>query len=138
LDFPSAADLTAKQLKSEIDAIMQDAKEWGMNTVVFQVRPACDALYDSSHFPISNTVSTTATLPDGFDPLAYAIESAHIRELELHAWVNPLRVTTGSVDAPQQDLEALPENSPARQHPEWVLSYADGRLYLDPGHPEVR
>lgn len=138
LDFPSAVDLSAEQLKAQIDAIMQDAAQWGMNTVVFQVRPACDALYDSSLFPISNVISTTGALPDGFDPLDYAIESAHARGLALHAWVNPLRVTTGSTDAPAQDMEALPENSPARQHPEWVVAYADGRLYLDPGHPEVR
>lgn len=138
LDFPSAADLSAEQLKQEIDTILQDAKGWGMNTVVFQVRPACDALYPSAIFPVSSVISSTGSLPEGFDPLAYAVEAAHALDMQLHAWVNPLRVTTGSAESPRQDIQALPQTSPARQHPEWVVAYADGRLYLDPGHPEVR
>ncbi len=138
LDFPSAPDLSAEQLKTEIDTILQDAKEWGMNTVIFQVRPACDALYASQLFPVSTAISTTGNLPDGFDVLAYAVEAAHAQDIELQAWINPLRVTTGTADAPQQNIEDLPENSPARQHPEWVVAYADGRLYLDAGQPEVR
>ena len=138
LDFPSAADLSAEQLRQEIDTLMADAKAWGMNTVVFQVRPACDALYDSELFPISSAISTSGALPDGLDVLAYAVEAAHGQGLALHAWINPLRVTTGTADAPHHDLSVLPQNSPAREHPEWVVAYADGRMYLDPGHPEVR
>lgn len=131
LDFPSAPDLSQAQLKAEIDAILQDAKAWGMNTVVFQVRPSCDALYVSKLFPVSSVISTSGNLPDGFDVLAYAVEAAHAQDMKLHAWINPLRVTTGATDT-------LPENSPAYQHPEWVIPYADGRLYLDAGQPEVR
>ena len=46
---------------------------------------------------------------------------------------NPLRVTMNS-----HDVESLPENSPARKNPEWVFPYADGKLYLNAGIPEVR
>lgn len=138
LDFPSKPNLTAEQLKSEIDTILQDIKSWGMNTVIFQVRPACDALYASDIFPVSSVLSLEHALPDGFDPLAYIVQSAHERDLELHAWINPLRVTTGTAEHPSHDLSALPETSPARQHPEWVVAYADGRMYFDAGRPEVR
>ena len=138
LDFPSKPNLTAEQLKSEIDTILQDIKSWGMNTVIFQVRPACDALYASDIFPISSVIRTDRTLPDQFDPLAYIVQAAHEQEMELHAWINPLRVTTGTAETPSHDLSALPETSPARQHPDWVVAYADGRMYFDAGHPEVR
>ncbi len=138
LDFPSKPNLTAEQLKSEIDTILQDIKSWGMNTVIFQVRPACDALYASDIFPVSSVLSLEYTLPDGLDPLAYIVQAAHEQEMELHAWINPLRVTTGTAETPSHDLSALPETSPARQHPDWVVAYADGRMYLDAGHPEVR
>ena len=138
LDFPSQSNLGAEQLKAEIDAILQDVKAWGMNTVIFQVRPACDALYASEIFPVSSVLSDTGSLPEGFDPLGYFVEAAHGQGLKLHAWINPLRVTTGSAEKPSHDLGVLPETSPARQHPDWVVAYADGRLYLDAGRPEVR
>lgn len=138
LDFPSQPNLTAEQLKAEIDTILQDIQSWGMNTVIFQVRPACDALYASDLFPVSSVLSSSYTLPDGFDPLAYIVQAAHERDMKLHAWINPLRVTTGTAEQPSHDLSVLPEASPARQHPEWVVSYADGRMYWDAGHPEVR
>ncbi len=36
------------------------------------------------------------------------------------------------------DVNTLPANSPARQHPEWTVPFADGKLYLNAGLPEVR
>ena len=35
-----------------------------------------------------------------YDPLAFAIEEAHKRGLELHAWFNPFRVLHPSVKGP--------------------------------------
>ncbi len=138
LDFPSSADRTAAQLKAEIDEIVENAKDWGLNAIFLQVRPASDALYKSEIFPVSVFLSSDRTLPEDFDPLAYAVEQAHAAGLELHAWVNPLRVTTGNAENPQTDLAALPENSPARQNPDWTVAYADGKVYFDAGYPEVR
>ena len=52
--------------------------------------------------------------------------------------MNPLRVSLGSASAPNVKIENLPEGSPAKDHPEWAVAYADGRLYFDPGYPGVR
>lgn len=56
----------------------------------------------------------------------------------MHAWVNPMRVTVGSATSPSTDVTKLAASNPARKNPGWVVAYADGRLYYDPGIPEVR
>lgn len=135
IDYPSAQGLSADALKSEADAILDNVAAMGLNTVFLQVRPSADALYQSNLFPWSRYVSGTAgQAPDGnFDVLAYWVDAAHSRGLQLHAWLNPYRITRDG----QSELDALPETSPARQHPEWVVEY-DGNYYFNPGLPAVQ
>lgn len=135
IDYPSCQGLTADELKSEADTILDNIAAMGLNTVFFQVRPSADALYQSDIFPWSCYISGTAgQAPDqDFDVLSYWVEAAHSRGLQLHAWLNPYRITRSG----QEELDALPETSPARQHPEWVVEY-DGNYYFNPGLPAVQ
>lgn len=130
IDYPSQADLTADELKAEIDAILDTCEKTGLNTVFFQVRPSCDALYKSDIFPVSKFISSEGKLV--FDPLEYIVTKAHEKNIFVHAWVNPLRVTINTTD-----MSTLDDKSPAKAHPEWVKAYADGKLYLNAGIPEV-
>lgn len=132
IDFPSKADLSKDELKAELDAIVRDAEEAGLNTIFFQVRPEADALYDSEIFPVSRYMSSTGELR--FDALEYIIYAAHKKGIAVHAWVNPLRVSS----SPNVTLESLSEDHPARKNPDWVVKYADGKMYFDAGIPEVR
>lgn len=140
INFPSKKGLSADELRAELDDIVKTAYDCRLNTIYFQVRPTADALYKSEIFPVSEFLSgdVSDTLPGGFDPLEYIVEKAHSMGIYVHAWVNPLRVTAGSASSPEHDVEALPERSPARRHPEWTVNYADGRMYFDCGIPEVR
>lgn len=140
INYPSAPGLSRAQLEAELDDIVATAKAAGLNAIFFQVRPAGDALYKSDLFPVSEVLSgEQGKAADGdFDPLAYLIAAAHAKKIAVHAWVNPFRITTGSADYPRTDLSALAENNPARLHPEYVIPYADGRLYYDPGNPAAR
>ena len=140
IDFPSKQGLGADALRAELDDIVDTVKRLGLNTIIFQVRPTSDALYKSDIFPVSEylTGEQGSGLPDGFDPLAYLIERAHKNSIFVHAWVNPYRVTNGTKASPRQDVTALSEKNPARRHPEWVVPYADGKLYYNPGLPQVR
>jgi len=101
---------------------------------------AGDALYKSDIFPTSEYLSgERGRSADGdFDALAYLISAAQPKNIRVHAWVNPLRVTVGSPASPETDVSALPENDPARKNPEYCIAYADGRLYYDAGNPAVR
>ena len=131
IDYPSRTDLSAGELKAEIDAILETCVNNDLNTIFFQVRPTCDALYKSDLFPVSSSISTSGTLV--FDPLEYLVAEAHQKNIFVHAWVNPLRVTMNS-----HDLSALPDGSPAKENPGWTVPYADGKLYLNAGIPDVR
>ncbi len=129
IDYPSRTDLPADELKTELDRILDACSDLGLNTVFFQVRPACDALYESDMFPVSKALSTTGELL--FDPLGYLVYQGHLRNIFVHAWVNPLRITLQKTA-----FEDLPDG-PAKSHPEWCVDYAD-KLYFDCGLPEVR
>ena len=140
INFPSKAGLTADQMKAEIDDIIKTCKEANLNAIFFQVRPASDAMYNSAIFPVSKYLTGIQgnPLPGGFDPLAYITGEAHANNIEVHAWVNPYRITAGSAGSPEHDLSALAENNPARKNPSWTVKYPDGKLYYNPGLPEVR
>ena len=57
IDYPSAAGLDAAALQAEIDEIISTCLENGLNTIFFQVRPTCDALYKSEIFPVFREIS---------------------------------------------------------------------------------
>ena len=135
LDYPAKATTDPAALKRQADEILRGCADMGMNAVILQVRPSCDALYPSRLFPWSRYLTgRQGTAPaEGFDPLAYWVEQAHALGLELHAWINPFRVTKAGAE----ELAALSADHPAVLHPEWVAEH-DGNYYLDPGLPEVR
>lgn len=135
IDYPSAQGLSPEELMRQADEILDNVANMGLNTVFLQVRPSADALYPSEYFPWSRYLTgTTGTAPaDDFDPLAYWVQAAHARGLELHAWINPFRITKDG----DSEWESLPDSSPAKQHPEWVVKY-DGNYYFDPGLSAVR
>lgn len=103
----------------------------GLNAVIVQSRPTADTFWSSDLEPWSKYLTGTQGQDPGYDPLAFAVERAHERNLEFHAWFNPYRV---SMDT---DCDALVPAHPARIHPEWAVAYG-GKLYYDSGLPEVR
>lgn len=140
INYPSRKGLSADELRAEINDIVSTCLEANLNAIYFQVRPSADALYDSDIFPTSAYITGTQgdPLPDGFDPLDYLVKTAHSNGIAVHAWVNPLRVTSGSASQPQHSTSALAERHPARRNPTYVVAYADGKLYFDCGIPAVR
>lgn len=136
LDYPSSPTTDPDKLKAEADEILDNCVKWGLNAVFLQVRPSGDALYKSDLFPWSKYLTgSVGTAPqDGFDPLEYWVEAAHKRGLELHAWINPYRITRGK----DTEWNSLPSTHPAKMNPYWVVKYSDGNYYFNPGIPEVR
>ena len=133
LDYPNVPSVDSAALKSGINEIVENVKEMGFNTIFFQVRPACDAFYKSEVFPWSKYLTGDyKTAPQGdFDPLEYLIDQSHKNNINVHAWINPYRITTS-----ENEKDKLPENSPAKLHPDWVIDYK-GNLFFNPGIPEV-
>ncbi|MFF8476685.1 glycoside hydrolase family 10 protein [Streptomyces sp. NPDC015414] len=130
-DWPSKPGLTAAEQREELIGHLDRAVRDRLNTVILQVRPTADALWPSPYEPWSEYLTGTQGRDPGWDPLGTAVREAHARGLELHAWFNPYRV------ANHTDPGRLAPSHPARLHPDWVVPYG-GRLYYDPGLPEVR
>ncbi len=130
LDWPSRPGLPAETQKAQLRALLDRAAELKLNAILLQVRPASDALYASRREPWSEFLSGTAGVYPGYDPLDFAINEAHARGIELHAWVNPFRAAISASGR-------LPANHVAKTHPEWVRRFGK-QLWIDPGDPAAR
>ncbi|GAA5494856.1 hypothetical protein Rhal01_01020 [Rubritalea halochordaticola] len=91
IDWPSRPGLSASAQQAELLRILNEAQALNLNAIIFQVRPNADALYKSSIEPWSHWLSGTMGRSPGYDPLAYCIQQAHARGIEVHAWFNPFR-----------------------------------------------
>ena len=154
LDWPRS-NWSSVAMQTEITQMVDSLHNNGFNAIIFQVRPECDAFYQSAYEPWSRHLTgTSGQAPSPFfDPLQMWIQVAHARGMELHAWFNPYRVTTSSTPS------SLHPSHVYHQHPEWMLSFATREngfaegmesntieterdlresIILDPGKAEVR
>ena len=133
MDWPSRPGLSVERQQAELIAILDRAHAIGLNAIVFQVRPAADALYASPYEPWSEYLTgKMGRAPEPFyDPLRMAIREAHARGMELHAWFNPFRARD-----PSGSSAASPDHV-TRAHPERVRRYGPQR-WMDPSDPAVR
>ena len=117
-----------RTLSYQLDELQKD----GCNAIIFQVRPECDALYESSLEPWSYYLTgQQGQRPTPYwDPLQWMIDQCHRRGMELHAWINPYRAKTKS---PHQNAS----NHVIVRHPEWTFTY-DGLTLLNPALRECR
>lgn len=115
-------------LSYQLDVLKKD----GCNVIIFQVRPECDALYQSNIEPWSRFLTgVQGKAPSPYwDPLDWMISECHKRGMELHAWINPYRART-------KTTKELAYNHIAVKNPERVFSY-DGLLILNPALQENR
>ncbi len=133
IDWPSEPGLSVDQQKQEMINLLNRAAALHLNAVIFQVRPAADAFYNSPYEPWSGYLSGKMGEPPlpYYDPLEFAIKEAHIRGLELHAWFNPYRA-----GHPANASSYSPDHI-SKTNPEFVHQYGE-YLWLDPGIPEAK
>ena len=104
----------------------------GVNVIIFQVRPECDALYESKLEPWSRFLTgQQGKAPSPYwDPLKWMIEECHKRGMELHAWINPYRAKT-------KGTKMLASNHISVRKPMNCFAY-DELFILNPGIAENR
>jgi uncharacterized lipoprotein YddW (UPF0748 family) len=135
LDWPPQTFDPEKQ-KLALKKIFEDVKSHNLNTVYFQVESNGTALFKSSYEPFSPYITGEVNGEASYDPLQFAIEQAHKRGLEIHAWINVFKCFNGA--------ETSILNNPnhiTKKKPEWIIEdMRDGQksFWLDPGLPETR
>src|SRR5437763_1854034 len=93
IDWPSAGNYNTESQKAEFIRQLDMHQRNGMNAVIVQVRPACDAFFPSQIEPWSQWLTGTqgkAPVPF-YDPLEFMISETHKRGMEFHAWCNAYR-----------------------------------------------
>jgi uncharacterized lipoprotein YddW (UPF0748 family) len=111
----------------------------GINTVFFETVNAGYPIYPSDVAPQQNPLTRH------WDPLAEAVDLAHERNIELHAWVWAF----AAGNRPHNTLLNLPADYPGpviSAHPDWanydnrgsMFPPGQGKPFLDPANPAVR
>ena len=127
INWPSKPGISTELQQKEAIRLLDLLDSLHFNTVIFQVRPQADALYQSNLEPWSYFLSgEMGKAPKPYyDPLAFWIEEAHKRGLELHIWLNPYRA--------QHSSGQLNKQSIIYKMPESVVQLKQGYWWFDPG-----
>ncbi len=96
-----------ENIEKTINNMIDDVKNFGFNMILLQVRSFSDAIYPSKIFPSSRNIVATEGDELPMDVLAYFIEKSHQEKVELHAWVNPYRIST------KTDISSISAKNPA-------------------------
>ncbi len=116
--------------KKEIDKMIDNIKIINCNTIILQVRPSTDSIYNSKIFPVSKYLSSKESYP--FDVLKYFIEKSHEQNLKVIAWINPYRISTTS------NINEIKENSPAFKYIDSDVVYIGNGIFFNPAKEEVK
>lgn len=133
IDWPSKPGLSSDLQKQELLRLLDAHQRAGLNAIFLQVRPSADAIYAKGKELWSRFLTGKqgyAPNPQ-YDPLEFAIQEAHNRGMELHAWFNPYRAT---FDLNESNVSP---GHITKQHPEWFFTYAGKKLF-NPGIPAVQ
>lgn len=91
IDYSKLKGKNEKEQKQIINNMIEKTNNLGLNTIILQVRPFADAIYESKIFPISDIVSENKKL--NFDILKYFINKSKEKNIKIYAWVNPYRIS---------------------------------------------
>ncbi|MBR1481164.1 MAG: family 10 glycosylhydrolase [Paludibacteraceae bacterium] len=140
IDWPSATDIPSAQngytpnitgQQRTMTELLDSLQAIGINTIIFQARPTADALYLSPLEPSSHWQAGRQGAMPGYDVLRFVLDEAHARDMQVHVWLNPYRITLHTMDTAM-----LAPGHIMRQHPDWCWRYGK-QWYFDPGREEV-
>ena len=96
--------LNSGDFKAEFIKALNNSENLKLTDFFIHIRPFCDSLYPSEYFPLRQSVTNV-----DFDVLDFIITACHERNIRVHGWINPYRIS-----ATDSDINILPENCPAR------------------------
>lgn len=121
-------------LEYETQVFTESCLNLGITDVYLHIRANCDSIFKSAYFPLTKEAEKYE-----YDVFQYFIDALHKKELRVHAWINPYRVSAVSTD-----VDSLPENSPVylwlndnNKENDKNVCFSKG-LYLNPSEPQVQ
>lgn len=90
IDWPHSYAQSARSIskqKAELDRILDQLQQAGINQVLLQTRIRATTIYPSRYEPWDGCLSGFPGKSPGYDALQYAIDACHRRGMELHAWI---------------------------------------------------
>lgn len=115
--------------KNNIQQIIKNIKNINCNTIILQVRPSSDAIYNSNIFPLSKYLTDNNYYP--YDVLEYFINEAKKQNISIIAWINPYRIST------TEKISAITENNPAYKYLNTDTVYIKNGIFYNPAKKEV-
>lgn len=120
-----------EESKKNIRKILDDMEKNNFNMLILHVRSFSDAIYDSKIFPTSDSVKVNGAKPS-YDVLKYFIDYAKEKNIEVHAWINPYRISQS------EDINTLPKDSPAYNMDSNDVKVIKGKgIYYNPSSKRV-
>ncbi len=119
--------------KKTIDDMIKNVNNFGFNMIILQVRSFSDAIYPSTIFPSSRSVVNMEGDNLSFDVLDYFIKIAHKNNIELHAWINPYRISNDT------DINVISKDNPAYKllNTDSIKVIDNVGIYYNPASSEV-
>lgn len=119
---------SAEQQKQMLRQDFDRLQAAGINVILFQCRTRGYVAYHSQYETWDGVYSGTPGVAPPYDPLAFAIEEAHKRGMELHAYMVTFPMMNTKL------VSKLGKKCAPVSHPELCQKCGD-RWYLDPGMP---
>lgn len=136
IDFPKLEDVNDYQNK--LIHMLETAKSYDLNAIFYQVRTANDAFYQSKLNPISRFLTGKEGQQPPFDVLKFVIDEAKKRNIEVHAWCNPYRVSLNGLIKKDEYLKTCDPLNLAVRRPDLIILNKEGQIILNPAKQEVR
>lgn len=131
LSMENEEDKSEKRFREKFKEIVVNCKNFGFNTLIIQVRPFCDALYKSDYFPWSHILTGKQGENPNYDPLEIMCEICNTYNLEIHAWINPYRVSLNETPSEfSNDNPYVADNS--------IAIETNSGIILDPSSEKAR
>lgn len=136
IDLPNMED---SEFKNKVLKMLDTAVEFNINTIFFQVRPLNDAYYESKLNPYSRFLTGKEGKKPEYDVFKFVIDEAKKRQIDIHAWCNPYRVSMKLENMSKDEyLSTLDDMNFAKKNPGLVITDKNNQLILNPTKEEVK
>lgn len=126
-------DKNENEFRENANAMIQNIKKGGYNTIYLHVRAYGDAYYSSDLFPYGSCQTDTS-----YDALEIITRLAHKEGLAVHAWINPMRCQSDDAFSDMDSKYILKQWYEDDEKKGKYLVYVNNNWWLNPYYEDVR